>query len=183
MQAEIAATEALRKRELQQIGAETEEIPFVENRWFHYRRFFLRPGFITESMDGQPVAPLMGELPRRDVGVFAIVTLPNLLLEASSDYVMTLCLIPRGPQITEAEVSWLVRGDAQEGRDYQVERLTEFWRRTSEQDWELCENNQRGVNSSRYQPGAYGPTEAGVEHFVQWYTTQLGLKEDRGGNS
>ena len=134
-------------------------------------------------MDGEPVAPLMGRLPQRDVGVFAVVTLPNLLLEASSDYVMTLRLIPKSPVLTEAEVSWLVREDAKEGVDYDVDRLTQFWRLTSEQDWKLCEDNQKGVNSSKYRPGAYGPTESGVEHFVQWYTKQLESAEDHCGNS
>ena len=86
---------------------------------------------------------------------------------------MTLRLTPKSPQLTHAEVCWLVRSDANEGIDYNVERLTEFWRLTSEQDWVLCENNQRGVNSSKYVPGAYAPSEAGVEHFVQWYIKQL----------
>lgn len=183
LQAETAALEAKRKRELQQLGLETEAVPFESDSWFHYRRFFLRSGFVTESMDGQPVAPLMGSLPQRDVGVFAVVTLPNLLLEASSDYVMTLRLIPKASLVTEAEVSWLVRSDAKEGADYDVDRLTKFWRLTSEQDWKLCEDNQKGVNSSKYRPGAYGPTESGVEHFVQWYTTQLESAEDHCGNS
>jgi Rieske 2Fe-2S family protein len=124
-------------------------------------------------MDGNPVAPVMGTLPNAQTGVFAIVTLPNLLLEANRDYVMTLRLAPKAPQLTQAEVCWLVRSDAQEGVDYDVRRLTEFWRLTSEQDWVLCENNQKGVNSSKYIPGVYAPSEAGVEHFVQWYIEQL----------
>jgi Rieske 2Fe-2S family protein len=173
LQAEHAAIETERKREVRELGLETEEIPFFPDSWYHYRRFFLRSGFVTESMDGQPVAPLMGNLPDRNTGVFAVVTLPNLLLEASRDYVMTLRLTPKGPLLTEAEVCWLVRADAREGLDYDVDRLTEFWRLTSEQDWELCEDNQKGVNSSKYAPGAYGPAESGVEHFLRWYVKQL----------
>ncbi|HVZ19349.1 MAG TPA: aromatic ring-hydroxylating dioxygenase subunit alpha [Terriglobales bacterium] len=172
-QAEASSAEAQAREEAQSLGLPVEEIPFLPDTWYHYRRFFLRPGHVTESMDGKPVAPLMGTIPNHDTGVFAIVTLPNLLLEASGDYVMTLCLTPKAPQLTSAEVTWLVRGDAQEGIDYDVGRLTKFWRLTSEQDWMLCENNQKGINSAKYIPGVYAPSETGVEHFVQWYIKQL----------
>ena len=102
-----------------------------------------------------------------------VVTLPNLLLEASPDYVMTLALFPAGPSRTTAHVCWLVRDDAVEGTDYTVDRLTEFWRLTLEQDWKLCENNQAGVNSHFYTPGPYAPDEAGVAGFIEWYLGQV----------
>ena len=46
----------------------------------------------------------------------------------------------------------LVAGDANavEGRDYDLAKLMPFWQLTSEQDWEICERQQRGVNSSAY---------------------------------
>ncbi len=160
------------------LDIERAEVPFTPHGWYHFRRFSLRPGFVTESMDGRPVAPLMGSLPGWDSGSFAIVTLPNLLLEANSDYVMTLRITPTGSQQTSAEVCWFVRGDAREGFDYDVHHLTEFWRLTSEQDWKLCEDNQLGVNSSRYVPGPYGPDERGVEHFVRWYLHQLRSEQE-----
>jgi Rieske 2Fe-2S family protein len=128
---------------------------------------------VTESMDGKPVAPLMGGIGDYSSGVFAIVALPNLLLEANPDYVMTLRIAPAAPRLTVAEVSWLVQADAREGVDYDLDRLTEFWRLTSEQDWKLCENNQRGVNSRYYRPGPYAPDEGGVEQFVDWYVKRV----------
>jgi Rieske 2Fe-2S family protein len=74
-------------------------------------------------------------------------------------------------------VDWLVRADAREGVDYQVDRLAWFWRTTGEQDWKLCEDNQAGVNSRRYQPGPYAPDEhrdgRGTEQFVLWYLDKL----------
>jgi Rieske 2Fe-2S family protein len=174
--AELASTEVQARQRVESLGLPVEEVPFLPDSWYHYRRFFLRPGHVTESMDGRPVAPLMGTLPSPDTGVFAIETLPNLLLEANGDYVTTLRLTPLGPQSTHAEVCWLVRSDAAEETDYDVSKLTEFWRLTSEQDWELCENNQKGVNSSKYIPGVYAPSESGVEHFVQWYLNELQAK-------
>lgn len=160
---------------LKQFGIEASPVPFTPDSWFHYRHFPLRPGVSSQSMDGAPVAPLMGAIPSYETGSFAIVTLPNLLLEANPDYVMTLRVLPAGPRLTHAEVTWLVDANANSGADYTEDRLTEFWRLTSEQDWKLCEDNQAGVESMAYEPGPYAPSEQGVEHFVRWYLQQLGV--------
>ena len=49
-----------------------------------------------------------------------------------------------------------------------------FWQRTSEQDWEICEANQAGILSPRYQPGPYSTLrEPNVQHFVDWYLRAL----------
>ena len=45
---------------------------------------------------------------------------------------------------------------------------------TSEQDWDLCEHVQRGVNNSRYVPGPLSKyKEYNVEAFFQWYIQQI----------
>jgi len=112
-------------------------------------------------------------LKERDAGVFAIVMFPNFWFEASSDYVCSMRRTPISPTLCEVEASWLVHEDAVEDRDYDVERVTAFWRITGEQDWTLCENNQAGVNCSRYRPGPYALNESGPDTFVQWYLLQL----------
>jgi len=67
-----------------------------------------------------------------------------------------------------------VHKDAVEGRDYRLEKLMPFWQRTSEQDWEICEANQAGILSPRYQPGPYSSVrETNVQHFVDWYLRAL----------
>ena len=69
-----------------------------------------------------------------------------------------------------AALRWLVDAGAVEGRDYRLEDLLPFWQLTSEQDWEICERQQRGVNSSAYVPGPYSTyKEYNVDSFVQWY--------------
>src|SRR5437879_952640 len=78
-----------------------------------------------------------------------------------------------GWSLTRADMEWLVTQDAVKGRDYEVSRVTEFWRLTAEQDWKLCEDNQAGINSSRYQPGPYTPVESVVAHFVEWHREAL----------
>jgi len=52
------------------------------------------------------------------------------------------------------------------------------WQLTSEQDWEICERQQRGINSSAYRPGPYSPyKEYNVDGFVRWYLKSLGVKK------
>jgi Rieske 2Fe-2S family protein len=49
-----------------------------------------------------------------------------------------------------------------------------FWQLTSEQDWALCEQAQRGMTSSGYRPGPYSTfKEYNVDAFVRWYLHQL----------
>ena len=49
-----------------------------------------------------------------------------------------------------------------------------FWQLTSEQDWELCEAAQNGVNSSHYVPGPFSTyKEYNVDAFVRWCLHQL----------
>ena len=64
-------------------------------------------------------------------------------------------------------VTWLVDEEAVEGRDYSLDRLLPVWGRTSEQDWQLCERNQRGTRSSGYRPGPLSDRhEANVALFT-----------------
>ena len=125
-------------------------------------------------MDGKQVAPLMGDYQDTDVGTLRIRTLPNFWNHSSCDHAVSTRLLPAGPQLTAIRVQWLVHHDALEGRDYQLERLMPFWQLTSEQDWKICERQQRGVSSSAYVPGPYSAyKEYNVDSFVQWYIKRL----------
>ena len=67
---------------------------------------------------------------------------------------------------------------AEPGRDYSLDRLLPFWKLTSEQDWEICERVQRGVDSRAYRPGPLSPSsEYNVESFLDWYVRQLSGEE------
>ena len=56
------------------------------------------------------------------------------------------------PSRTIIDLTWLVDSAAKEGADYTPERLIEFWKITGEQDWQLCENNFRGLNPAIINP-------------------------------
>lgn len=138
--------------------------------WFSCNRTPLVENWVSESMDGQQVAPLMGDYPDPDVGTLRIRTLPNFWNHSSCDHAVSTRLLPAGPEQTAIRVWWLVHADAVEGDDYVLEKLMPFWQLTSEQDWEICERQQRGIRSSAYRPGPYSThKEYNVERFVKWY--------------
>ena len=145
-----------------------------KNIWFSANRTPLVEGYVSESMDGQQVAPLMGDYQDAGVGTLRMRTLPNFWNHASCDHTVSTRLLPAGPQATAIRVWWLVDERAEEGRDYDLKKVMPFWQLTSEQDWEICERQQLGVNSSAYSPGPYSTyKEYNVDSFVRWYLKSL----------
>ena len=156
------------------LGLSPEEISFPDGAPHRVSRLPLKEGFLTESLDGGLVAPLLGNLTDPHTGSLRVITLPNFWAHANCDYAMTTRLLPAGPDLTHVEVCFLVRKDAVEGVDYDPERVAAVWKATCEQDWELCENNSAGIRSVAYEPGPFSEvTEASVESFVRWYLGQL----------
>jgi len=142
--------------------------------WFRSTRTPLRKGFVNETVDGKPVAPLMGKFKDRDMGVLRIHTLPNFWVHGSSDYACSARLSPVNPHLTIVQVLWLVHKDAIEGKDYQKDKLIHLWEKTSLQDWSLCENNHAGILSTSFTPGPYSiKKESGLEKYVQWYVNNM----------
>ncbi len=151
-------------------GLAPREVSFEAGGWFRVARLPLRAGCQTESVTGRLVAPLLGDLSGTDVGSLRLISLPNSWSHVNADYAMTTRLTPVDPQTCDVAVTFLVRGDAVEGVDYDVGELTAVWHATSEQDWELCEQNAAGIRSRGYLPGPLSAvTEGSVGAFYEWY--------------
>ncbi|MGI9510648.1 MAG: aromatic ring-hydroxylating oxygenase subunit alpha [Geminicoccaceae bacterium] len=135
----------------------------------YYRRYPLYPGYLTGSQDGAPLAPLLGSLTDFDGGAtdIQIGILNNFL--AYSDHVVGYRFVPRSSKETDIQIVWMVRADAEEGRDYDMERLTWLWHVTSLDDERIIRHNQAGVNSHRFLPGPLSSMEWGIEGFYQGY--------------
>jgi phenylpropionate dioxygenase-like ring-hydroxylating dioxygenase large terminal subunit len=130
----------------------------------------MRPGVLSASSDGKPVAPLMGKMKVYD-GAFAIYYIgPHNHFITYSDYGGMFCYTPKSVNETTLTFTWLVRGDAREGVDYQRERVTWLWDVTSKADKKIVEDNQIGVDSRFYTPGPYAlPVEFKTARFATWY--------------
>lgn len=132
-------------------------------------RYPLRQGVESYSINGKAVAPVMGAHQDYDNGVVGLINYPNFWMDGVSDYIWVMRITPLDSLRSVVDLFWLVDGKAVEGVDYDIDRLTEFWKITGEQDWHLCENNQKGINSTRYLPGPMAPSEIDVVNFHQWY--------------
>jgi glycine betaine catabolism A len=160
------------------LSLEPGPVNFPNGQWFRCMRFPLKSGYVTESLDGTAVGPIIGSFPDHDIGSLRVIGLPNMWAHFNSDHFMTTRLVPTSFGRTRIKVVWYVHKDAVEGVDYDVDRVADVWRITSEQDWKLCEMNFLGQQSSRYSPGPLSPSfEAGIDHFNEWYCKQLAGSE------
>lgn len=154
-------------------GLAIETVPFTADSFHFAIRYPLRPGVKSYSVDGHAVSTPMGSHQDHDAGVLGMVVYPNFWMDAVSDYMWTMRLTALNAQETRIDLTWLVDKNAVEGQDYDLKRLTDFWRITGEQDWKLCEDNFKGIQSSHYLPGPYAPAEADVADYVAWYLKRM----------
>jgi phenylpropionate dioxygenase-like ring-hydroxylating dioxygenase large terminal subunit len=157
----------------QQAGLETKLIEVTGGTTTYAIRYPLRPGIESYSVDGKKVCLPMGLHQNHDAGVVGLVNYPNFWMDAVSDYVWTMRVTPVNTHTTDVQFCWLVDEKAEEGKEYTLERLTEFWEITGDQDGKLCENNFKGIQSNAYRPGPYAPVEDQVINFVNWCVQQL----------
>lgn len=155
-----------------------EQVPYQLKRLGQRNRLTRTPlldGVVSMTMDGKPGCnKLMGRLTSPDMGSLRILHLPNSWNHFMGDHAVVFRVLPLGPQQTVVTTKWLVHKDAVEGVDYDPEQLRRVWDATNDQDRQLAEENQRGINSRAYQPGPYSETyEFGVIDFIDWYAARM----------
>jgi len=140
---------------------------------FGYSRTAMFDKYLTGSRDGQPVAPLLGNLTGYDKGASDFNFGPFSFMLAYSDHIVAYVFTPTGHNSSNCEIYWLVRGDAEEGKDYDVEELTWLWDVTTISDKEIIVNNSKGVHSKYYQPGPFSGMENEERVFIEWILQEL----------
>ena len=66
-----------------------------------------------------------------------------------------------------------LRGDAEEGKDYDLDKLIWLWDVTTIADKKIIQDNARGVESHFYTPGPFVPMEKYAQQFTEWYLDVL----------
>jgi Rieske 2Fe-2S family protein len=123
----------------------------------------LRDGMATMSLTGQSGGHPIPGVPVDRVEYLHL--LPNLLVSAHPDYVMTHRLVPLAPGRTWIECSWYLR-PGPSGAVPDASYAVDFWDLTNRQDWAACESVQRGIASPHFVPGPFAPNEDAVAAFV-----------------
>jgi Rieske 2Fe-2S family protein len=140
---------------------------------YAYSRTALFEGYLTGSKEGKPVAPLLGDIKDYDGGAsdFAFGAFSFLL--AYSDHVVCYVFTPVDMNNSKCDIYWLVRGDAQEGKDYDIDELTWLWDVTTEADKMIIVNNSKGIHSRYYKPGPFSDMESLERRYVEWILQEL----------
>lgn len=118
----------------------------------------------------------MGKFKEFDGGYTTVGTSPFNSFIMSNDFATIFTFIPRGPLKTDVEIMWLVHEDAEEGKDYDLNKLIWMWDKTTIADKKIIENNQKGVMSKKYVPGPLSEMEIGLEKLKKWYLKHLEIK-------
>jgi Rieske 2Fe-2S family protein len=134
-----------------------------------YEHYPLVRGHLTGSKDGQPVAPLLGSISDYFGGCTDFQVGPVTFALAYCDHVVIYAFKPLSGDRSDCDITWLVRGDAEEGRDYDRGKLTWLWDVTTEADKRIIERNAQGVNSRFYEPGPLSTMESYTWDFLSWY--------------
>jgi phenylpropionate dioxygenase-like ring-hydroxylating dioxygenase large terminal subunit len=132
----------------------------------------IREGYDSETQDGRPAAPLMGKRREFDKGRMYLSFSPFTQLVATNDFAVLFQFNPRSTLRTDVDLYWLVDEKATQ---VDVPRMIWGWDQTTLQDKVITENNQAGIQSTRYQPGRYSEHERRVVTFQHWYLAQFGL--------
>ncbi len=140
---------------------------------FGYRRYALFDGYQTGSREGKPVAPLLGEFTGYDGGTSDLSLGGFSFLLAYSDHIVAYVFTPVDHGNSNCRIYWLVRGDAEADRDFDVDELTWLWDVTTNADIEIIRNNARGISSRYYEPGPFAGMEEAEQNWVLWVLGEL----------
>lgn len=140
---------------------------------YGYSRTALFDKYKTGSTDGSPVAPLLGNLTDYDGGASDFSFGAFSFLLAYSDHVVAYVFTPVDHKNTNCEIYWLVRSDADDGKDYNVDSLTWLWDVTTQADKKIIVNNSKGVHSKYYRPGPFSGMERAERVYVEWILQEL----------
>ncbi len=145
---------------------------------YRLARMPLKAGTKSYTMDGGiAVRKWLGRVPFDDAGTLLKFHYPTTWNHFLPDHSIVFRVTPVSPTQTEVTTKWLVHKDAVEGRDYDLNRLTEVWTATNDEDRRVVEDNQQGINSPAYRPGPYSSLqESGVIRFVDWYCHTLAAR-------
>ncbi|HET6522884.1 aromatic ring-hydroxylating dioxygenase subunit alpha [Sphingopyxis sp.] len=132
-------------------------------------QFMIGQGFRSASMDGQPVSKLMSDFTEWSEAWTYVNFSPLSHVNMFDDFTIMIFFTPISAFQTKTSMVFLVADDAEEGRDYDVKKLTELLTITMGEDNVVLERHQKGINSSAYEPCPVALEEEQVTLFHDWY--------------
>jgi Rieske 2Fe-2S family protein len=141
---------------------------------FRCIRLPFNEGAVSFTLDGKPACnKLLGDFTDPELGSVRMFRVPNNWNHFLSDHIIHFRVLPLSADRTAVRTTWLVHEDAVEGVDYDIQRLTEVWLATNDQDRILAERNHLGIRSKAYEPGPFAPSEFMLNNFSEWYAGKM----------
>ena len=84
---------------------------------------------------------------------------PNLMMSLSMDHVAAFILRPLSPTQTIIDCRILFHPDEVVKSEFNPNDASEFWDLVNQQDWDICEQVQKGMQSNTFKHGYYSPME------------------------
>ena len=98
---------------------------------------------------------------------------PNMLLSLHPEYVMYHTVWPNGPDKCIVNCSWLFLKESAISYKDSIYEAIDFWDKTNQQDWQICEYSQLGINSIKYSPAPYSGQESLLAAYDNYYISQM----------
>lgn len=118
--------------------------------------------------------PSISNTTEEDAGRFRSLTIyPNLFLGLLPDHVFTFTKWPVGPKETRLIVEWLFEPETIDASGFDPSDTVEFLDTVLRQDWDICEEVQKGLQSRAHKVGVYSPQEHLPYKFNQWILERL----------
>jgi Rieske 2Fe-2S family protein len=127
------------------------------------------------TIGGERCAPLLPGLSEQWRGkVLYYTVFPSAFVSLHPDYVLIHRAKPIAPQRTEILCDWYFHPRAIAMSQFDPKPAIEFWDLTNRQDWDLCANAQKGINSPAFVPGPYAEIESQLAAFDREYLKAMG---------
>jgi Rieske 2Fe-2S family protein len=105
---------------------------------------------------------------------------PNFMISLSADHVTAYTVWPRTPLHTTIVCDFLFHPSEMALPEFDPADAVDFWDRVNRQDWAICENVQRGMQSRVFQHGYYAPMESASLDIRRYVGEKLGRSEGSG---
>jgi len=102
---------------------------------------------------------------------------PNFMISLSADHVTSYTLWPLRPGHTTVVCEFLFHPSEIERPQFNPADAVDFWDRVNRQDWAICENVQRGMQSRVFQHGYYAPMESASLDIRRYIKEKLATDE------
>jgi len=152
------------------LGLAWREQAFTPNDCCRVARYPMQPGYRSITFDGAPASQkCIGPFVEHDESTLSMWFNPNAWVHFTSDHIATNWVLPLDATSCELYTSWIVRADAEEGADYDIEHMAEVWKVTNAEDVGLCQSMTAGAASRHYRPGPFAPDERWCKQFCDWF--------------